>query len=78
MELNNTEELKAHLMATNVEFQRLADEHAKYARKIEDIEQHAHVTPEDEIEEQRLKKLKLHCKDQMEIILNRYRAEQVA
>ena len=78
MELNNTEELKAHLMATNEEFQRLADQHAKYARQIEEIENHAHVTPEDEIEEHRLKKLKLHCKDQMEIILNRYRAEQVA
>ena len=78
MEWTNTEELRTHLITSDEEFRRLATQHAEYARMIDEIESHAHVTPDDEIEEHRLKKLKLHCKDQMEAILSRYRRQQVA
>jgi len=37
--------------------------------QIEEIESKPHVTGEDELEEQRLKKLKLHVKDEMNEIL---------
>ena len=63
------EELKAHLLATNIEFRSLVEEHARLKRDIEAIESKPHVTGEDEIEEHRLKKLKLHIKDQMNGIL---------
>ncbi len=73
-----TEQLKAHLMATDEEFRQLAAQHSEYERQIQEIESHVHVTPADEDEEHRLKKLKLHCKDRMELILNRYRQQPVA
>ena len=71
------EELKAHLMATNEEFRTLAAQHAEFKRQVDAIEQKARLTPEDEIEEHRLKKLKLRLKDQMNEILARHRAQQV-
>src|ERR1700743_1909173 len=58
------EELKAHLLTTNQEFRTLAEQHAQLKRQIEAIESKPHVTEEDELEEQRLKKLKLHIKDE--------------
>ena len=36
------------------------------------------LTDQDEIEEHRLKKLKLHLKDQMHEIMKRHRAAEVA
>ncbi len=74
----NQDELKAHLMATNEEFRSLAETHAAYHRQLEAIEAKPHMTLEDEVEEQRLKKQKLRLKDQMNEILARYRTQQVA
>ncbi len=65
------EELKAHLLATNEQFRTLAGQHAQLKQKIGEIESRPHVTPADELEEQRLKKLKLHLKDQMNQMLAR-------
>lgn len=72
------DELKAHLMATDETFRRLVQEHADYKKKIEAIEAKARLTDEDEIEEHRLKKIKLHLKDQMTEIMARYRTQHVA
>lgn len=70
MEVSNTqEELKAHLMASNDEFRRLADEHATYHAQLEALEAKAHFTPDDEAEEHRLKKIKLQLKDDMNAML---------
>ena len=65
-------------MATNEEFRSLAQKHAEYHSQLEKIEAKAHMTLEDEEEEQRLKKQKLRLKDQMNEILARYRTQQVA
>jgi uncharacterized protein YdcH (DUF465 family) len=78
MERNAQEELKAHLMETNDEFRRLASQHLEYARKLEELQSRPHLTSEDEVEEIRLKKMKLRLKDQMEGIMSQYRARQVA
>jgi uncharacterized protein YdcH (DUF465 family) len=78
MERNAQEELKAHLMATNEEFQRLSSQHSEYAHKLDALEALPHLTLEEQIEETRLKKLKLRLKDQMEAILSQYRSQQVA
>jgi len=72
------DELKAHLMETNEEFRRLAAQHSEYKRKLEDLASRHYLTAEEQIEEVRIKKLKLHLKDQMERILSQYRAQQVA
>ncbi|MBV9506872.1 MAG: DUF465 domain-containing protein [Acidobacteriia bacterium] len=78
MERNAQEELKAHLMATNEEFRRLAGQHSEYAKKLDTLEALPHLTDDEQLEEVRLKKLKLSLKDQMEAMLNQYRSQQVA
>ena len=71
------DDLKAHLLATNEDFRTLAEQHAHLKQQIQAIESKAHVTSADEIEEQRLKKLKLHVKDQMNELMAQYRHASV-
>lgn len=67
------EELKAHLLATNEQFRALAEQHAQLKHQIGLIESKLHVTPEDELEEQRIKKQKLRVKDHMNEIVAQYK-----
>ena len=78
MDITSQEDLKAHLMATDEEFRSLAQRHAQYHKELEELEAKSRLTLEDEAEEQRLKKQKLRLKDQMNQIMARYRAQQVA
>jgi uncharacterized protein YdcH (DUF465 family) len=78
MERNAQEELRAHLMATNEEFRQLASQHSEYARQLDSLETLPHLTYDQELEETRLKKLKLRLKDQMEAIVSQSRSPQVA
>jgi uncharacterized protein len=78
MERNAQEELKAHLMATSEEFRQLASQHSEYARQLDSLETLPHLTYDQELEETRLKKLKLRLKDQMEAIMSQSRTHQVA
>jgi uncharacterized protein YdcH (DUF465 family) len=77
MERNAQEELKAHLMASNEEFRQLAARHSEYARQLDTLEALPHLTEQEQLEEVRLKKVKLRLKDQMEAIMKQYR-QQVA
>lgn len=74
----NPDELKAHLMATDEEFQRLATQHCQYKKQLEALSSRPYLTPEEQVEETRLKKLKLRLKDQMQEIMDRYRHEHQA
>jgi uncharacterized protein YdcH (DUF465 family) len=76
--MDSQEELRAHLMASDEEYRRLAAEHTNYARKLDELEALPHLSVEEEMEEHRLKKLKLRLKDQMEAIASRSRHRQVA
>ena len=67
------EELRAHLLASDSHFRELAEQHAQLKHQVEEMEARHLLTEEDELEEQRLKKLKLHTKDQMNQILGSYR-----
>jgi uncharacterized protein YdcH (DUF465 family) len=78
MERNDQEDLKAHLIATNEEYRRLSGQHTEFARKLDALESLPHLTEEEQIEETRLKKLKLRLKDQMEAIMAQNRAQRVA
>jgi uncharacterized protein YdcH (DUF465 family) len=78
MERNAQEELKAHLMSNSEEYRQLAAQHLDFARQLDELESHPHLTDAEQMEETRLKKLKLRLKDQMEAILSHYRAQQVA
>ena len=78
METSTQDELKAHLMATSEEFRTLATQHAQFHKELEALEAKSHLTDEEQVEEHRLKKVKLRLKDQMNAILARSRAQQVA
>ena len=78
MDRNAQEELKAHLMHTDEDFRHLVEQHADYAHKLEDLASRPHLTDQEQMEEVRLKKLKLHAKDLIEERLSRYRARNVA
>ena len=72
------EELKAHLMETDEEYRRLAAEHAQHKKRVEDLESRPFLSEDEQLEEVKLKKLKLRIKDQMAEILNRCRAQAAA
>ena len=74
---NTQEELRTHLMQTDEEFRHLAEEHTRYHQQLEALEAKSHLTTEEEVEEHRLKKVKLQLKDQMNAIISRYRAQHV-
>lgn len=68
-----TEAIREQLMAESEEYQRLREEHARYAAQLEELSQKRFLTSEEELEEVRLKKLKLRVKDQMEMLVQRAR-----
>ncbi len=78
MDRNAQEELKAHLMQMDEDFRHLVEQHSEFAHKLEDLASRPHLTDQEQMEEVRLKKLKLHAKDLIEARLSRYRAQHVA
>lgn len=72
------EEMKAHLMETDEEFRRLAAQHCEYKKQLESLSSRHFLTEQEQIEEIRIKKLKLRLKDQMQQMMDRHRAEQPA
>ena len=74
LENNTQDEMRAHLFATDEHFRTLCEQHAQYSNQIDAIESSGHVTEKEELEEQRLKKLKLHVKDEMNKMMARSRA----
>ena len=69
----NTDDLRAHLMQSNEEFRRLATQHSEYKQKLKEFASRHYLTEDEQLEEIRLKKLKLRLKDQMEQILDQSR-----
>jgi uncharacterized protein YdcH (DUF465 family) len=55
----------------DAEYQRLAEQHRQYDAELQKISKSPYLNSEDLLEEIRLKKLKLHCKDEMERIAAR-------
>ena len=78
MDVTQQDDLKAHLMATDEHFRELAGRHSELDRKVAELEEKHALSEEEQIEEVRLKKLKLSIKDEMAEILSRYKAQQVA
>jgi uncharacterized protein YdcH (DUF465 family) len=70
-------EINAHLMQTNETFRSLMDRHHEYDVLVARLESKPALTADEEIEEHRLKKLKLQLKDQMEQMVSEYRLQQV-
>jgi uncharacterized protein YdcH (DUF465 family) len=56
------------LLETDAEYQRLAEQHQHYEAELQRISKASYLSSEDLLEEIKLKKMKLHCKDEMERI----------
>jgi uncharacterized protein YdcH (DUF465 family) len=62
------------LLDTDAEYQRLAEQHAKYEAELQKLTSDPYLNSEHLLEEIKLKKMKLYCKDEMERIATRVRA----
>ena len=78
METLAKDELKAHLMATDEHFRELCQQHHELDDRVSELEAKYALSEEEQLEETRLKKLKLHLKDQIAEIMGHRRAEHVA
>jgi uncharacterized protein YdcH (DUF465 family) len=72
------DDLKAHLLATDEDYRQLAQQHSDYDHKLQELEAKHALTEEEQLEEVRLKKMKLRLKDQMAEIVSRHKAQRVA
>jgi uncharacterized protein len=66
-------ELVMRLARENEEFSRMVREHQELDRKVAELEARPYLSPDEEVELKRIKKLKLAGKDRMEAILATYR-----
>jgi uncharacterized protein YdcH (DUF465 family) len=69
------ENLSAQLMETSEEYRKLAEQHSNYNRRIEELSSQRFPTQEEQVEEMRLKKLKLHLKDKMYDLVRQHQQE---
>ena len=67
------EAIREHLMAESPEYQRLREEQSRYATQLEQLSAKSFLSEQEQVEEVRLKKLKLRVKDQMEFLVQRAR-----
>jgi uncharacterized protein YdcH (DUF465 family) len=74
MELG-TLDIKEHLLQSSEEFRRLAQKHSNYDEQLEKLLHKIFLSEEEKVEEVNLKKMKLHVKDQMEIMIQKYRQQ---
>lgn len=66
------EELKRKLLQTDEEFRQLATQHHDLDEKVQNLSSNHYPSEAEQLEEARLKKLKLYLKDQMEALLRRH------
>jgi uncharacterized protein YdcH (DUF465 family) len=59
------------LLVSDADYQRLFEQHEKYESELQRILKEPFLNSEDLLEEIKLKKMKLHCKDEMERIAAR-------
>jgi len=69
-----TEELKRHLSDSHDEFRVLLKSHRDHERRLAELASKTFLTTDEEMEEKKLKKEKLHLKDRMEEIAREHRA----
>ena len=72
------EEIKHELSTSNEEYKTLLEEHHDHERRLAELASKSFLTTEEDLEEKRLKKEKLHLKDRMEEIVREHRARLVS
>jgi uncharacterized protein YdcH (DUF465 family) len=59
------------IVDADAEYQRLCEQHRQYEAELQKLSRSPYLNSEDLIEEIRLKKMKLHVKDEMELLAAR-------
>lgn len=67
----DSEDLKRKLLQSDEEFRQLATQHHDLDEQIQNLTSRHYLSEPEQIEELRLKKLKLYLKDQMEEFMRR-------
>ena len=78
MERNEQDEIKAHLIQTDEQFRAMVDQHHQYDVLVAELEAKHALSPAEEVEEHRLKKLKLQLKDQIEQTVSEHKLQPAA
>jgi uncharacterized protein YdcH (DUF465 family) len=65
------QDIRGTLMASDAEFQHLAEEHSRYESQLEQLLKQPYLSSEDLALEVTLKKMKLRLKDRMELLVAR-------
>ena len=68
-------EVRQQLLAGDEEFKRLAAEHQSYDDQLEQLSRRHHLTDAERLQEITLKKRKLMLKDQMYLMVQKFRKE---
>lgn len=68
-------QVRDQLLASNDEFRKLAQEHTQYSQRLDNLIQKKYLSEDEKLEEVRLKKMKLHLKDQMESLEHKFRTD---
>ena len=76
MSFAETEALKQQLLANDTRFAELANAHKEFEKRLSELAALHYPSAEEQMEEATLKKRKLLLKDEMEVILRRYKEQQ--
>ena len=69
--MNSAIEARRQLARDDPDYQRLTRKHEEYDSRLNELRSHRYLSDDEQMEEVRLKKLKLALKDQMEAIVRR-------
>jgi uncharacterized protein YdcH (DUF465 family) len=72
------DEIKHELSTQHEEYKTLLAEHHDHERRLAELASKSHLSEDEDLEEKRLKKEKLHLKDRMEQIVREHRARLVS
>jgi uncharacterized protein len=64
-----SDDIRRSLLAHDGEYRRLAEEHTRCATELEELVRQPYLSSEDLTQEVTLKKMKLHLKDRMELMV---------
>jgi hypothetical protein len=72
MEKNDTLLIEKHIKEDE-RLRKYVEEHMLFEKQLEELNKKTHLTPAEEVEQKRIKKLKLAGRDKIETLLKKYR-----